>query len=131
MLQNVTPLRGKKKLMYETLKRQLGCVTAATKIVGITRMTHYRWMKADENYKTQVEDIEDYIIDIVDNALLKSIMEGSVQAQVFFMKTRGQKKGYVEIQRNINLNIEPDSAASMSEVYDIVKQTQKKTISKK
>ena len=97
----IRALTGKKKLMYETLKEQLGSVSASAKIVGIHRRTHYDWIRDDKNYKKQVEGIKNYIIEVVENALFKSIMDGSVQAQIFYLKSKG---GYIETQRNVNLN---------------------------
>lgn len=91
-------LRGKKKLMYEALQSQLGVITTAASQVGIDRTTHYRWMKTDENYKQWVEEIPEITLDFAENALLKQIKEGNTTAVIFYLKTKGKQRGYIEKQ---------------------------------
>ena len=97
---NKKALRGKKKLMYGSLKSQLGIVTAACKEIGIGRTTHYDWLRDDENYRQWIEEMPDLTLDFVENALLKNISNGNVVAQIFYLKTKGKKRGYIE-QQNI------------------------------
>lgn len=89
-------LRGKKKLMFEAMKSQLGNVSASVKLVQISRETHYRWMREDENYKLWIDSIPDICLDFVENTLMKNIQEGNVTAQIFYLKTKGKTRGYIE-----------------------------------
>jgi len=91
-------LRGKKKAMYESMKNQLGVVTAACNQVGISRDTHYRWLKTDENYKKWIEQVPDLTLDFAENALFKQIKEGVVPSTIFYLKTKGKNRGYIEKQ---------------------------------
>jgi len=91
-------LRGKKKLMIGALLSQLGVITAACKLVNISRETHYRWLRDDPNYKIWVEEIPDITLDFAENALLKQIKEGNITSIIFFLKTKGKKRGYIERQ---------------------------------
>lgn len=89
----------KRKLaMLEALEKSLGIVTTAAKAVGIERVTHYRWMDTDEAYKAAVKSIDDIAIDFAESQLHKQIQKGSTQATVFYLKTKGKKRGYVEKQ---------------------------------
>ena len=100
-------LRGKKKLMISALKAQLGIITAACKAVEISRETHYRWLKEDPNYKLWVDELPDLTLDFVENALLKNIKSGNVVAQIFYLKTKGKERGYIEKQEiDSNVKIE-------------------------
>ena len=104
-------LRGKKKLMIGAMKSELGVVTAACKVVGISRETHYKWLKEDENYKQWMEELPDLTLDFVENALLKKIKEGNVTAQIFYLKTKGKDRGYIErqeIESNIKIDVDMD-----------------------
>jgi len=87
-----------KKAMLEALERSLGIVSTACKNVGISRETHYRWLREDENYKTQVEDISNFTLDFVESQLHKQIMDGEVSSTIFYLKTKGKKRGYIEKQ---------------------------------
>jgi len=98
MVKKLKALRGKKKLMYEALRSQLGVVTSACKLVGISRQTHYRWLREDENYKAWVEQIPDITLDFAETALLKQIKEGNTTAIIFYLKTKGKQRGYIERQ---------------------------------
>jgi hypothetical protein len=91
-------IRHKKKAMIEALEKSLGIVTTACKQVGISRDTHYRWLKEDESYKEQVESIGDIALDFAESKLHKQIESGDTTATIFFLKTKGKKRGYIERQ---------------------------------
>ncbi len=87
-----------KLAMLEALEKTLGVVTGACKIVGIDRTTHYQWLKDDEAYKQAVKSIDDVAIDFAESHLHKQIGKGGTQATIFYLKTKGKKRGYVEKQ---------------------------------
>ena len=101
-------LRGRKKLMIEALGSELGVVTTAAKKAKIHRDTHYEWIKTDPNYKAWVIAIPELVLDFAENALLRKIKSGNVPSIIFFLKTKGKSRGYVEKQE-----IEIDSKVSM------------------
>jgi hypothetical protein len=84
----------KKQAMLEALERSLGIVTTACNAVGINRSTHYDWMRKDPEYKS----IEDRTLDFAESHLHKLIREGNPAATIFFLKTKGKGRGYVERQ---------------------------------
>jgi hypothetical protein len=92
-------LRGKKAAMIEALKNQLGNVTVATKQVGIERTTHYLWLRTDPIYKKAYEEVPELILDAVEHSLQKNIIAGNVVAQIFYLKTKGKHRGYIEESR--------------------------------
>jgi len=89
-------MRGKKKLMIEELKTQLGVVTHACKQVGISRMTHYKWLKDDPEYKLEVDHIDDIALDFAEGSLFRMMQEKNTAATIFFLKCRGKARGYIE-----------------------------------
>ena len=88
----------KKEAMLEALERSLGIVTTACNAVGIGRTTHYQWMKDDPEYKQAVKDIDNRTLDFAESHLHKLIKEGNPAATIFFLKTKGKGRGYVERQ---------------------------------
>lgn len=86
----------KKEAMIQALEKHLGVVTTACKTVGIDRTTHYRWLKEDESYKEATEDIENVSLDFAESQLLKQIKDGNTTATIFYLKTKGKKRGYIE-----------------------------------
>ena len=87
-----------KKAMIEALEKSLGVVTSACKSVGIARQTHYTWMREDEEYKDAVDAIGDVALDFAESQLHKQIQDGNSTATIFYLKTKGKKRGYVERQ---------------------------------
>jgi hypothetical protein len=92
--QNVTL----KKAMLAALEKSLGVVTTAANNVGITRKTHYDWLRNDKEYAKQVEDLENMVLDFAESQLHKQVNEGNTTATIFLLKTKGKKRGYVERQ---------------------------------
>ena len=89
-------LRGKKKLMIETLNNHLGMVAASCRQVGIHRDTHYAWLKEDPNYKHWAEEAQLNLKDFGETALFKLIKEGNPMVVWNFNKTKNRDRGYGE-----------------------------------
>ena len=87
-----------KKAMLDALEKSLGVVTSAAKTVGVGRTTHYLWMQEDKEYKAAVDELSDVAIDFAESQLHKQIKEGNSTATIFFLKTKGKKRGYIERQ---------------------------------
>lgn len=85
-----------KKAMIEALEQTLGIVTSACRKVGISRQTHYNWMAKDEKYAKDVDELENIAIDFAESQLHKQIKDGNPTSTIFFLKTKGRKRGYVE-----------------------------------
>ncbi len=84
--------------MIAALEKSLGIVTTAAKTAEIERTTHYLWMNSDPEYKKAVEGIDDIAIDFAETHLHKQIQEGIPSSTIFYLKTKGKKRGYVETQ---------------------------------
>ena len=85
-----------KKAMLEALEKSLGVVTTACRMVDISRKTHYAWCRIDEAYKEAVDDIADIALDFAESQLHKQIKDGEVSSTIFYLKTKGKKRGYIE-----------------------------------
>jgi len=97
-----------KKAMLEALEKSLGIVTTACKTVGIARGTHYVWMKEDEDYRASVEGLEDLALDFAESQLHKQMKDGNPSCTIFYLKTKGRKRGYVERHENMITTIDAD-----------------------
>ena len=89
----------KKAAMLEALEKSLGIVTSAAKSVGIRRETHYAWLNEDAEYKEKVNSLSDVALDFAESQLHKQIQNGEVSSTIFYLKTKGKKRGYIESQR--------------------------------
>jgi hypothetical protein len=85
-----------KKAMIEALEKSLGVVTTAAKQAGISRKTHYEWYNTDPEYKEAVDGLVDVALDFAESKLHKQIEGGDTTATIFYLKTKGKKRGYIE-----------------------------------
>ena len=85
-----------KKAIIEALTKSLGVVQTACKTVGIDRSTFYKWYNQDEKFRKQVDEIENIALDFAESKLHKKIESGDTTAIIFFLKTKGKHRGYVE-----------------------------------
>lgn len=90
----ITTKRNKKKLLI-ALEQTLGIITSACKICNLSRDTFYYYYRNDAEFKGKVDDLDEFVMDFVENALFKAIKEGDSQAIQFYMKYKGKKRGYI------------------------------------
>ena len=88
----------KKESVLKALEQSLGVVNMACKKANIPRSTFYKWMKEDEDFAKQVEDIDNIALDFVESQLHRQIADNSTTATIFYLKTKGKKRGYIERQ---------------------------------
>lgn len=113
-----------KKAILDALEKSLGVVTTACKSVGIGRTSFYDWMKEDSEFKKKVEDINDIALDFAESSLHKQIKDGNTTATIFYLKTKGKRRGYVERQEIENTGepqivIQPMSQIAMDVLHNI------------
>jgi hypothetical protein len=92
----LTKIDINKKAMVEALIKSLGIVTTACKQVGISRQSHYDWYNEDPEYKKSVDDIADIALDFAESKLHKQIEKEDTTATIFYLKTKGKRRGYIE-----------------------------------
>lgn len=110
-----------KKALIEALKQSLGVVTTACDNIGITRQTYYYWLKNDEEFRKEVEDLENITLDFAESQLHQQIKDGSVAATIFYLKTKGKKRGYIEKSELDVTNKNPDfSQLSTDEIVKLL-----------
>jgi|TARA_R110000803_G_scaffold182732_1_gene245130 hypothetical protein len=84
--------------MLKALEKSLGVVTVACRNSEIPRSTFYKWMNEDEDFAKQVTDIENVALDFAESQLHQQIGDNSTAATIFYLKTKGKKRGYIERQ---------------------------------
>ena len=83
-----------------------GCnITATCTALGISRKTFYEWREKKKKLAEGLEAAEEAIIDFAESKLVEHINNDDVQALIFFLRTKGKKRGYVEkTETDVNLN---------------------------
>ena len=98
-------MKAKQKKLLKCLKESKCIITAACERANVARRTYYNWMDNDEDFRHAVEDLNEEILDIVESKLLTEINEGNLTATIFYLKTKGKKRGYVEtVEQKVTVN---------------------------
>ena len=87
---------SKKKILLQELEKAHGVVTQACQKAKVSRAQFYRYWNSDENFKKQCDDIQESAVDFVESQLFKQIEGGNITGQIFYLKTKGKHRGYVE-----------------------------------
>ena len=86
----------KKKTLINALEKSLGVVSTACKKAKVSRQTFYNWIDQDKEFAKAVNDITEIALDFAESKLHELIRENNVPAILFYLKTKGKKRGYVE-----------------------------------
>jgi hypothetical protein len=118
-----------KSQMIEALTEANGVVTTAINAVQLHRSTFYKWMKEDEAFKKEVDDIRESALDYVESKMFERIKNGSDTMIIFFLKTQGKKRGYIERSQLDVQNTSPDfSGLSTDDIINLLNENDTKSI---
>jgi cyclophilin family peptidyl-prolyl cis-trans isomerase len=91
-------LRFKNELLRALVKHR-GVVSMACAETGITRTTFYAWCKTDSAFEEAAMGVKDVALDFAESRLFSAMgrnrAEG-VTATIFYLKTQGKRRGYIE-----------------------------------
>lgn len=73
--------------------------------MGISVTTVYDWMNKDPKIAAAIKKGRDKSIDLVENALFKSAINGNVTAMIFYLKNRAPERYKDRVDNNINTDI--------------------------
>lgn len=85
-----------KEATLEALEKSLGVVTTACKKVNVARSTFYKWLTEDKEFEAAVNDMDNIALDFAESSLHRQIQSGIPSSTIFYLKTRGKKRGYIE-----------------------------------
>tara|TARA_B100000902_G_C26782407_1_gene655711 strand:+ start:272 stop:610 length:339 start_codon:yes stop_codon:yes gene_type:complete len=81
----------------EVFASKMGNVSKACKAAQISRQTYYDWMK-DDDFAGKVDEVKEGLLDFAEHQLLSNIKSGRTAEILFYLKTKGKKRGYIERQ---------------------------------
>ena len=87
----------KREKFIKSLESNLGNISEACKAINISRQTYYKWAE-DEDFKTEADNIQEGLLDLAENKLLENIKNNENVAIIFYLKTKGKSRGYIEKQ---------------------------------
>lgn len=93
-----------KENLLKALEISLGVVTSACKNAQVSRKTFYQYCLEDLEFKALVDEIQEVALDFAESALHAQIKDGIPSSTMFYLKTKGKKRGYIERLETINEN---------------------------
>lgn len=104
--------------MLEALEKTLGVVTPALKSANVARGTFYGWLKDDPKFRDAVDALPDIALDFAESKLHKLIKDENPTAIIFYLKTKGKKRGYVERIEQENVGVTEIHFNNISQDYE-------------
>ena len=84
--------------MIQAIYESKGILASAARRLGCTRQTVHNYVNKFQTVKAAYEDARESNIDYVEGKLMYAIEKGHVPAIIFFLKTIGKNRGFVERQ---------------------------------
>lgn len=113
--------KHKKKLFLRALFGTKGIVKYACQAIGVSRTWYEHAMKTDPDFRYAVELIQEDTLDWAEGKLLENIERGYEASTIFYLKTKGAKRGYSEKDLKVDVN-EDIKTLTDAELLDRIKQ---------
>ena len=92
------PERYPPALLLSALTQSKGMIAAAARLLGCSRQTIYDSMRRHPEITEFVEGQRDLLLDTAELKLIEAVVNGQPWAILFYLKTQGKSRGYVEKQ---------------------------------
>ena len=80
------------------IDEMMGNVSMVARSLNVDRSTVYNFMKKHPTVKQALDEAREKMIDNVESKLYSRALDGDTAAMIFFLKTQGKSRGYVERQ---------------------------------
>lgn len=84
--------------VIKMIHEKSGNVSNVAKFFQLSRQTMHKYINDHPTVQAALEESREKMIDNVESALYSQALAGNTTAMIFFLKTRGKKRGYVERQ---------------------------------
>ncbi len=112
------------KRIIEAIKASNGLLTVAARNANVSHSTILRYVKDYPSVKEAVTEARETMLDFAEGKLAQKIRDGDTTALIFFLKTQGKSRGYVERQEltgeagqpmKIQINVVSEKAKELTE----------------
>jgi len=90
----------RKKMLLAALEKTYGVVTTACKKADIDRQTFYNYYNDDPSFAKKVDELKNVALDYAESHLFKNMQDGKEASVIFYLKTQGKGRGYIEKVQN-------------------------------
>lgn len=86
-----------RSIIKEAIVKAFGNLSTAAKSLQVERATLYAWIEA-EGLEEAVMEGRNRRLDFAESMLDKGMKDGNMTAIIFYLKTQGKSRGYIERQ---------------------------------
>lgn len=86
----------RKAFFLRVVRQRMGAIHISLEDCGISDFAYETWCKNDEHFRREVLRCREMRLDFAEAQLLKNIQAGKEASLIFFLKTQGKRRGYVE-----------------------------------
>lgn len=82
--------------LEEALRKSGGLCAGAAQLLGVTRQAVSRRVQKSPKLQAVIKEVEESSLDLGESKLLQAMNKGNMAAIIFYLKTKGKSRGYVE-----------------------------------
>lgn len=82
----------------EAIREANGLVTVAARRLGVSRQAIYSMRDKHKSVAQALDDARERTTDLAEGKLIQQINDGNTTAIIFYLKTQGKHRGYIERQ---------------------------------
>lgn len=88
--------RLSERKVIDAIEKANGNVSVVAKSFNVSRTTMYVFLHGSEKAQEALSAAREKMIDNVESALYSQALLGNTTAMIFFLKTQGKQRGYIE-----------------------------------
>ena len=92
------PRRYKPEEVTKAIEDAKGFISAAARRLGCQPATVRAYAKCYASVQAAMPDARESMLDTAESVLYRKILDGDTTALIFFLKTQGKSRGYIERQ---------------------------------
>ena len=93
---NSPRVKRTKARIIEAIRKSDGLLTHAAKLAGVGTTTIYEYVNCCPDVRQAVEEASERVTDMAESALFKNIKDRDDTAILFYLRTKGRNRGYIE-----------------------------------
>lgn len=104
--------------MATALRDAKGMVTVAASKLGCSQQTIRNYAARYASVQTAIDESREQMLDVAELQLAKQINSGNISAIIFYLKTIGKRRGYIERSEVVNFNVDSALAAKLMQAFE-------------
>ena len=102
----------------QAIKESNGFVSHAAAKCGTSRATLHTMINQHASLKEAVDDAREAMKDFAENKLFQNIKDGKETSLIFYLKTQGKSRGYIERSEQVTFDLSKATDEQLQRISD-------------